>query len=223
MAFGSWLEKKICFYHTQSSPGSKRLQLAKYVTLNFITGSTCIGHYWILILLLSHSETLLHFRLSAVWIHDNTLPYRNLPDTLILFEKVAHTISNKTRQRFYRLASLIMIATDIWFVVSGWWGSFARFKICVFYRIESQIIHFGNKQRDESYNFSWSRLLVLFFLSWRTKNARPCAKPAWWRKILAKTSHWTHGENMNTDSTCNQKVPTKSEEHEKSVWLPLSL
>ncbi|NTW88448.1 MAG: sulfite exporter TauE/SafE family protein [Desulfobulbaceae bacterium] len=39
---------------------------------------------------------------------------------LILVGKVVNTISNKTRKWFYRLASLIMIATGVWFVVSGW-------------------------------------------------------------------------------------------------------
>ena len=39
---------------------------------------------------------------------------------LILVGKVVNSISSKTRQRFYRVASLIMIATGVWFVVSGW-------------------------------------------------------------------------------------------------------
>ena len=39
---------------------------------------------------------------------------------LILVGKVVNTISNKTRKWFYRLASLIMIATGVWFVLSGW-------------------------------------------------------------------------------------------------------
>ena len=39
---------------------------------------------------------------------------------LILVGKVVNTISNKTRKWFYRVASLIMIATGVWFVVSGW-------------------------------------------------------------------------------------------------------
>ncbi len=38
---------------------------------------------------------------------------------LILVGKVVNTISNNTRKWFYRLASLIMIATGVWFVVSG--------------------------------------------------------------------------------------------------------
>ncbi len=36
---------------------------------------------------------------------------------LILVGKVANTISNRTRKRFYLLASLIMIATGVWFIV----------------------------------------------------------------------------------------------------------
>ena len=39
---------------------------------------------------------------------------------LILVGKVVNTISNKTRKWFYRMASLIMIATGVWFVVKGW-------------------------------------------------------------------------------------------------------
>ncbi|NTW89096.1 MAG: sulfite exporter TauE/SafE family protein, partial [Desulfobulbaceae bacterium] len=39
---------------------------------------------------------------------------------LILVGKMVNTISNKTRKWFYRVASLIMIATGVWFVVSGW-------------------------------------------------------------------------------------------------------
>jgi uncharacterized protein len=39
---------------------------------------------------------------------------------LILVGKVVNTISNKTRKWFYRVASVIMIATGVWFVVSGW-------------------------------------------------------------------------------------------------------
>jgi hypothetical protein len=39
---------------------------------------------------------------------------------LILVGKVVNSISNKTRKWFYRVASLIMIATGVWFVVSGW-------------------------------------------------------------------------------------------------------
>jgi sulfite exporter TauE/SafE len=39
---------------------------------------------------------------------------------LILVGKVVNTISNKARKWFYRVASLIMIATGVWFVVSGW-------------------------------------------------------------------------------------------------------
>jgi uncharacterized protein len=38
---------------------------------------------------------------------------------LILVGKVVNTISNNTRKWFYRLASLIMIATGVWFVVSA--------------------------------------------------------------------------------------------------------
>ena len=38
---------------------------------------------------------------------------------LILVGKVTHHISNKTRKRFYRIASLIMIATGISFVISA--------------------------------------------------------------------------------------------------------
>ena len=38
---------------------------------------------------------------------------------LILVGKVVNTISNKTRKWFYRLASMIMISTGVWFVVSG--------------------------------------------------------------------------------------------------------
>ncbi|NTV92833.1 MAG: sulfite exporter TauE/SafE family protein [Chlorobiaceae bacterium] len=38
---------------------------------------------------------------------------------LILVGKVVNTISNNTKKWFYRLASLIMIATGVWFVVSG--------------------------------------------------------------------------------------------------------
>ncbi len=39
---------------------------------------------------------------------------------LILVGKVVNTISNKTRKWFYRVASVIMIATGVWFVVEGW-------------------------------------------------------------------------------------------------------
>jgi hypothetical protein len=39
---------------------------------------------------------------------------------LILVGKVVNTISNRMRKRFYRVASLIMIVTGIWFVVTGW-------------------------------------------------------------------------------------------------------
>jgi hypothetical protein len=39
---------------------------------------------------------------------------------LILVGKVVNTISITTRKRYYRIASLIMIATGVWFVVSGW-------------------------------------------------------------------------------------------------------
>ncbi|MEI7824539.1 MAG: sulfite exporter TauE/SafE family protein [Chlorobiaceae bacterium] len=39
---------------------------------------------------------------------------------LILVGKVVNTISNKTRKWFYRMASLIMIAMGVWFVVAGW-------------------------------------------------------------------------------------------------------
>ena len=39
---------------------------------------------------------------------------------LILVGKMVNTISNKTRKWFYRVASLIMIATGVWFVVVGW-------------------------------------------------------------------------------------------------------
>ena len=39
---------------------------------------------------------------------------------LILLGKVVNTISNRTRKHFYRIASLIMIATGVWFMVSGW-------------------------------------------------------------------------------------------------------
>ena len=39
---------------------------------------------------------------------------------LILVGKVVNTISNKTRKWFYRVASLIMIATGVWFIVSAW-------------------------------------------------------------------------------------------------------
>jgi sulfite exporter TauE/SafE len=38
---------------------------------------------------------------------------------LILVGKVINTISHTTRKRFYRVASLIMIATGVWFVVSA--------------------------------------------------------------------------------------------------------
>ena len=38
---------------------------------------------------------------------------------LILVGKVVNTISSKTRKWFYRIASLIMIATGVWFVVKG--------------------------------------------------------------------------------------------------------
>ena len=38
---------------------------------------------------------------------------------LILVGKVVNSISNKTRKWFYRVASLIMIATGVWFVVAG--------------------------------------------------------------------------------------------------------
>ena len=38
---------------------------------------------------------------------------------LILVGKVVNTISNKTRKWFYRMASLIMIAMGVWFVVAG--------------------------------------------------------------------------------------------------------
>jgi uncharacterized protein len=38
---------------------------------------------------------------------------------LILVGKVVNTISQTTRKRFYRLASLIMIATGVWFIVSA--------------------------------------------------------------------------------------------------------
>ena len=39
---------------------------------------------------------------------------------LILVGKVVNTISNRTRKWFYRMASLIMIAMGVWFVVAGW-------------------------------------------------------------------------------------------------------
>ncbi len=39
---------------------------------------------------------------------------------LILVGKVVNSISNKMRKWFYRVASVIMIATGVWFVVSGW-------------------------------------------------------------------------------------------------------
>ncbi|NHQ60157.1 sulfite exporter TauE/SafE family protein [Chlorobium sp. BLA1] len=39
---------------------------------------------------------------------------------LILVGKVVNTISHTTRKRFYRFASLIMIATGVWFIVSAW-------------------------------------------------------------------------------------------------------
>ena len=39
---------------------------------------------------------------------------------LILVGKVVNTISNRTRKRFYLVASIIMIATGVWFVVEGW-------------------------------------------------------------------------------------------------------
>ena len=39
---------------------------------------------------------------------------------LILVGKVVNSISNTARKRFYRVASMIMIATGVWFVVSGW-------------------------------------------------------------------------------------------------------
>ena len=39
---------------------------------------------------------------------------------LILVGKVVNSISNRTRKWFYRVASLIMIATGVWFVVEGW-------------------------------------------------------------------------------------------------------
>ena len=38
---------------------------------------------------------------------------------LLLVGKVINTISNKTRKWFYRIASIIMIATGLWFVVSA--------------------------------------------------------------------------------------------------------
>ncbi|WP_255372199.1 sulfite exporter TauE/SafE family protein [Chlorobium sp. KB01] len=38
---------------------------------------------------------------------------------LILVGKVVNTISQTTRKRFYRIASLIMIATGLWFVASA--------------------------------------------------------------------------------------------------------
>ena len=39
---------------------------------------------------------------------------------LILVGKVVNTISNRMRRWFYRVASIIMIATGVWFVVKGW-------------------------------------------------------------------------------------------------------
>ena len=39
---------------------------------------------------------------------------------LILVGKVVNTISNRMRRWFYQVASLIMIATGVWFVVKGW-------------------------------------------------------------------------------------------------------
>jgi len=39
---------------------------------------------------------------------------------LILVGKMVNTISSITRKRFYRVASIIMIATGVWFVVKGW-------------------------------------------------------------------------------------------------------
>jgi len=39
---------------------------------------------------------------------------------LILVGKVVNTISNRMRKWFYRLASLIMIVTGVWFVAKGW-------------------------------------------------------------------------------------------------------
>ena len=38
---------------------------------------------------------------------------------LILVGKVVNTISNRTQRKFYRVASIIMIAMGVWFVVSG--------------------------------------------------------------------------------------------------------
>jgi uncharacterized protein len=42
-----------------------------------------------------------------------------IAQALILVGKVVNTISNKTLKWFYRVTSLIMIATGVWFMVSG--------------------------------------------------------------------------------------------------------
>ncbi len=39
---------------------------------------------------------------------------------MLLVGKVVNTISNSMRKRFYRVASIIMIVTGVWFVVKGW-------------------------------------------------------------------------------------------------------
>ncbi len=39
---------------------------------------------------------------------------------LILVGKAVNTVSNKMRKRFYRMASIIMIMTGVWFMVKGW-------------------------------------------------------------------------------------------------------
>ncbi|WP_232209716.1 urease accessory protein UreH domain-containing protein [Chlorobium ferrooxidans] len=47
-----------------------------------------------------------------------TLLFGTAP-ALILVGKVVNTISQTTRKRFYRIASLIMIATGVWFIVAA--------------------------------------------------------------------------------------------------------
>ena len=39
---------------------------------------------------------------------------------LILVGKVVNSISRRMRKWFYRVASVIMIATGVWFLVAGW-------------------------------------------------------------------------------------------------------
>ncbi len=39
---------------------------------------------------------------------------------MLLVGKVVTTLSNSMRKRFYRVASIIMIVTGVWFVVKGW-------------------------------------------------------------------------------------------------------